>query len=139
MQLNWPPDPKPELPKKTGGAGIHALEQLGELQRKQNEIILSSSLDDLEQLMFKYQDLIKLSTSFNKLVKQQPASITKPVIPALNIKKTSSLYHQELSRHISEFAINYRLTQKTSMVSSQDLFAEYNRFLIKTKDSAASL
>ncbi|EER34716.1 conserved hypothetical protein [Candida tropicalis MYA-3404] len=133
------PDPKPELPKKTGGAGIHALEQLEELQRKQNEIILSSSLDDLEQLMFKYQDLIKLSTSFNKLVKQQPASITKPVIPALNIKKTSSLYHQELSRHISEFAINYRLTQKTSMVSSQDLFAEYNRFLIKNQGFGSEL
>ena len=46
-----------------GGGGIHALERLGELQRKQNEMILTTSLDDLEQLMFKYQDLIKLSTS----------------------------------------------------------------------------
>lgn len=133
------PDDKPEIQKKTGGAGIHALEQLGELQRKQNEIILSSSLDDLEQLMFKYQDLIKLSTSFNKLVKQQPAKISKPVIPALNIKKTSSLYHQELSRHISEFAINYRLTQKTSMISSQDLFAEYNRFLVQSQGFGSEL
>ncbi|RCK67372.1 Vacuolar protein-sorting-associated protein 36 [Candida viswanathii] len=132
------PDPKPEIQRK-GGAGIHALEQLGELQRKQNEIILSSSLDDLEQLMFKYQDLIKLSTSFNKLVKQQPTSSSKPVIPALNIKKTSSLYHQELSRHISEFAINYRLTQKTSMISSQDLFAEYNRFLIRNQGFGSEL
>ena len=37
--------------------------RLGELQRKQNEMILTTSLDDLEQLIFKYQDLIKLSTS----------------------------------------------------------------------------
>ncbi|CAX43670.1 vacuolar protein sorting protein, putative [Candida dubliniensis CD36] len=129
-----------------GGGGIHALERLGELQRKQNEIILTTSLDDLEQLMFKYQDLIKLSTSFNKLIKQPLSSTTTTtttksgvVIPALSIKKSSPLYHQELSRHISEFLINFKLTQKTSMISSQDLFAEYNRFLIRNQGFGSAL
>ena len=122
-----------------GGGGIHALERLGELQRKQNEMILTTSLDDLEQLMFKYQDLIKLSTSFNKLIKQPPSTTSGVVIPALSIKKSSPLYHQELSRHISEFSINFKLTQKTSMISSQDLFAEYNRFLIRNQGFGSEL
>ena len=107
--------------------------RLGELQRKQNEMILTTSLDDLEQLMFKYQDLIKLSTSFNKLIKQPPSTTSGVVIPAL-VLKSSPLYHQELSRHISEFSINFKLTQKTSMISSQDLFADIIGFLLETKD-----
>ncbi|KAL6452363.1 VPS36 Vacuolar protein-sorting-associated protein 36 [Candida maltosa Xu316] len=133
------PQVKKAQPLANKSVGIHALEQLGELQRKENERILSSSLDDLEQLMFKYQDLLKLSTSFNKLVIKSQDNLNLPVIPALNIKKNSSLYPQELSRHISEFLINFILTQRTSMISSQDLFAEYNRFLIRNQGFGTQL
>ncbi|KAK6457138.1 EAP30/Vps36 family-domain-containing protein [Scheffersomyces xylosifermentans] len=123
--------------------GIHGLEQLGEQQRKQNEMILSSSLGDLENLMFKSQDLIKLSNSFTKFIiaKRHPRAIptgTK-LVPPLDIKKTSSLYHKELSRHISEYSTNYELTKVSSMITSQDLFANYNRYLILTQGFGSEL
>ncbi|KAG7660548.1 VPS36 [[Candida] subhashii] len=128
------------------GFGIHALEQLGQQQRKQNELILSSSLDDLEQLMLKYQDLIKLSSSFNKFINNKKSTTTavttttnKQLIPSLNIKKTSTLYHQELSRHISEYTINYVLLKASSMITSQDLFANYNRFLVQSQGFGCEL
>ncbi|CAI5756438.1 unnamed protein product [Candida verbasci] len=120
--------------RKTNGAGIHALEQIGELQRIQNEVILSTSLDDIEQLMFKYQDLLKLSNSFG--LKQNANEF---VIPPLNIKKSSSLYHQELSRHISEYLVTYKLTTNSSMITSQDLYAEYNRFLVGSQGFGCEL
>lgn len=131
---------------KTGG--IHSLERIGELQRKQNELILTQSLEDLEQLMFKAQDLIKLSSSFGALVKRRK-NIPSATIPPLVISKNSSLYHQELARHISEYLLNFELTKITSMITLPDLFASYNRFrmlnegfgteLITTQDLSKSI
>lgn len=121
--------------KKTSGGGIRGLERIGEQQRQQNENILSSSLDDLEQLMFKFQDILKLSNSFSKLIINSNFRTfsNKTIIPSMNIKRTSTLYHQELSRHISEYLINYELTKSSSIITSQDLFANYNRYLIVTE------
>lgn len=119
------------------GGGIHGLEQIGEQQRKKNELVLSTSLEDLEQLMYKAQDLIKLSRSFSKLVKSN--NNINRIIPPLNIKKTSNLYHQELSRHISEYLTNFQLTKSSSMVTSQDLYANYNRYLISTQGFGTEL
>lgn len=117
-----------EVPKvKTGG--IHSLERIGQLQRKQNEIILTQSLEDLEQLMFKAQDLVKLSSSFGSLVKRRK-NTPSATIPPLVISRNSSLFHQELARHISEYLLNSELTKITSMISIPDLFASYNRFRI---------
>ncbi|EGW33166.1 uncharacterized protein SPAPADRAFT_60475 [Spathaspora passalidarum NRRL Y-27907] len=127
-------------PASSTGGGIHALEMLDEQQRRQNEIILSSSLNDLEQLMFKYQDLIKLSGSFNQFIKPNEHNKRVPTssqaIPSLNLKHSSP---QELSRHISEYLINYELTTTSSMITSQDLFANYNRFLINTQGFGCDL
>lgn len=120
------------------GGGIHGLEQIGEHQRRQNELVLTSSLDDLEQLMYKAQDLIKLSSSFSKLLKSSTQNITT-IIPPLNIKKTSHLYHQELARHISEYITNYLLTKSSSMITSQDLYANYNRYLVSTQGFGTEL
>ncbi|KAI3403627.2 VPS36 [Candida oxycetoniae] len=129
----------PKLTVTKSGAGIHGLEQIGEQQRKNNEIILSTSLDDLEQLMFKYQDLMKLSSSFSSLVSKSPARTMEKSIPPLSISKTSKLYHNELSRHISEYLTNFKLTKNTAMITLQDLFAEYNRYLVRCQGFACQL
>lgn len=110
--------------KSLPGGGIRNLEILSENQRKLNEHILSNSLNDLENLMFKYKDLIKLTENFMNSNK-----ITQKSIPPLNISKKSSLYLSELARHISEYTLNL-FTSSSSMITSQDLFAEYNRYLI---------
>lgn len=111
-------------------AGIHSLEQYGQQQRKRNELILTQSLEDLEQLMYKAQDLIKLSLTFGSLVKRKKAPTSAVPIPPLIINRTLSLYHQELARHISEYLLNFELTKITSMITIPDLFASYNRFQI---------
>lgn len=130
-----------EQVKKTSGGGIRGLERLGEQQRQQNENILSSSLNDLEQLMFKFQDILQLSNSFSKLIinTNYRTFSNKTIIPSMNIKRTSALYHQELSRHISEYLINYELTKSSSIITSQDLFANYNRYLIVTEGFGTEL
>ena len=133
---DYSPTPPPQQQIK--GGGIHGLEQIGEQQRKQNELVLSTSLEDLEQLMYKAQDLIKLSCSFGKLVKTTPQNINT-IIPPLNIKKTSNLYHQELARHISEYLTNFQLTKSSSMITSQDLYAYYNRYLVSTQGFGTDL
>lgn len=120
---------KEESRPKVKTGGIHSLERIGKLQRKQNEIILTQSLEDIEQLMFKAQDLIKLSSSFGSLVKRQK-NVPTATIPPLVIGKSSSLFHQELARHISEYLLNSELTKVTSMITIPDLFASYNRFRI---------
>ncbi|CUM66188.1 uncharacterized protein PRCAT00003846001 [Priceomyces carsonii] len=117
-------------PQRIKGGGIHGLEQIGEQKRRQNEIILSSSLDDLEQLMYKYLDLLNLSSSFSKLVNRK--SLNVDLIQPFNVKKSSNIYYKELSRHISEYLTNYELTKNSSMITSQDLFANINRFLVLT-------
>ena len=108
--------------------GIHGLEKIGEQQRRKNEVVLSNSLQDLEQLMHKYQDLLKLTVDFGRFVGPKPTA--DHIIPPMSIKKTSSLYPQELARHMSEYLTNYKLTKKSSMVTTQDLFASYNRYRV---------
>ncbi|ODV79792.1 putative vacuolar protein sorting protein [Suhomyces tanzawaensis NRRL Y-17324] len=124
-------------PQKQLGGGIFGLEKIGEQQRKTNEIILRDSVDDLEQLMFRFQDLMKLSTSFTKFINGKKSS--EVIIPPLAISKTSSLYHQELSRHISEYLVSFELTKRSSVVTSQDLYAKYNRYLVLTQGFGTEL
>ncbi|KAI5951923.1 VPS36 [Candida jiufengensis] len=128
---------QPKLEIKRTGAGIHALELIGEQQRKNNEVILSSSLEDLEQLMFKFKDILHLSSSFNGLINNK-VNITKS-LPPINISKSSNLYHNELSRHISEYLVNFKLIKNSSMITLQDLFADYNRFLVKSQGFGCEL
>lgn len=119
------------------GGGIHAIEQLGEQQRKLNELVLSSSLEDLEQLMYKAQDLIALSSSFLTLV--TPAAVAERLTPPLQLARTSKLYHRELARHISEYLHGVALTKPSAMVTTQDLFAAYNRHLSSTQGFGTEL
>lgn len=113
------------------GGGIHGLEQIGQQTRKQNATVLSDSLEDLDQLLNRAQDLIKLSIAFQPLIKNK-LQFTQ-IVPPLRIKKSSGLYHRELARHISEYCINGPLSRKLSMLSASDLFANYNRYLVMTQ------
>lgn len=124
-------DPAQKVQNTIHGGGIHGLEQIGEQRRQENETVLSSSLEDLDQLMHRAQDLIKLSTAFQPLIKRKVAY--KSIVPPLKIKKSSGLYHRELARHISEYCISGPLSKKLSMISTQDLFATYNRYLVMTQ------
>lgn len=131
--------PKREATPKMQSGGILGLEKIGEFQRKQNELILSLSLEDLEQLMYKAQDLMLLTSSFGILVKKKPKLNPTLTIPPLIVNKNSSLYRQELARHMSEYLLNYELTKVTSMITLQDLFASYNRFRISTQGFGTEL
>lgn len=134
----------PKTETRLKGGGIHSLQQLGEQQRKRNELVLSLLLEDLEQLMYKAQDLIKVSSSFGSLIKKQgkfskalpTGASTIPPIPA---NKSSSFYTEELARHICEYLLNTELTKTTSMITLQDTFASYNRYRIYTQGFGTEL
>lgn len=123
IKINQPEIIKENFP----GGGIRGLELLSEQQRQSNENILSNSLNDLENLMFKYKDLIKLTQNFTK---NNPRLTT--ITSLVNIDKKSSLYLPELARDISEYTLNL-FTSQSSMITSQDLFALYNRYLINSQ------
>ncbi|EGV61907.1 Vacuolar protein-sorting-associated protein 36 [Yamadazyma tenuis] len=112
-------------------SGIYRLQLISEQTRKQNEMTLSSSLEDLEQLMYKAQDLLKLSSSFNSFIKPRVQYNVK--LSALTVSKTSKIYHEELARHLSEYLTNYKLVKSSAMITLPDLFADYNRYLILTQ------
>lgn len=128
-------------PQKELVGGIRGLEKLDQLKRKQNEMVLSLSLDDFEQLMYKAQDILNLASTFKTVIKPQRHSfnIESKTMPPLLFNKSSSLYHQELLRHVSEFLLNFELTSVTSMITLQDLFASYNRFLILSQGFGTEL
>lgn len=130
-----------QSPQKDLVGGIRGLEKLDELKRKQNELVLSLSLDDFEQLMYKAQDILELASIFRTVIKPQRHTFPQgsSTIPPLVFNKSSRLYHQELARHISEFLLNYELTSMTSMITLQDLFASYNRFLILSQGFGSEL
>lgn len=138
LKLNASRDPSPQ---KDLPGGIRGLEKLDELKRKQNEDVLSLSLEDFKQLMKKAQDILNLVDSFQTVLKPQRILLTKhdTIIPQLNVNKSSRLYHQELARHISEFLLNFELTSVTSMVTLPALFASYNRFLILSQGFGCEL
>lgn len=123
---------QPKEENRIKGGGIHSLQQLGEQQRKRNEIVLSLSLEDLEQLMYKAQDLIKIGSSFGSLVKKQNKVPKIGQISPLPLNKSSSLYIEELARHLCEYLLNTELTKTTSMITVHDTFASYNRYRLYT-------
>lgn len=133
--------PREPDPQKDLVGGIRGLEKLDELKRQQNELILSLSLRDFEQLMYKAQDILGLASTFQSVLKPQRHTFGKATstIPPLNFNKSSNLYHQELARHISEFLLSFELTSMTSMITLQDLFASYNRFLILSQGFGTEL
>lgn len=129
--------PTQESTPRIQSRGIQGLVKIGEFQRKQNEIILSLSLEDLEQLMLKAQDILELASSFSSLIKTPKPLTTN--MPPLLVSLSLSIYHQELAQHMCEYLLNFKLTKSTSMITTQDLFASYNRFSILSQGFGAEL
>ncbi|CAN3374076.1 hypothetical protein DIURU_000551 [Diutina rugosa] len=113
---------------KVHGGGISGLEQLGEQRRQYNETVLTTSLDDLEQLMFKYEDLLKLTGQRTELIK-----------PPVKLKTSGSSYIPELARAISEYCLQHALTKRSAMITTQELFTQYNRYLVTTQGFGVKL
>ncbi|KAM9939383.1 hypothetical protein OXX80_001139 [Metschnikowia pulcherrima] len=129
--------PTRETTPKVQSRGIQGLVKIGELQRKQNELVLSSSLEDLEQLMDKAKEILELTSSFGSLIKKAPVPIIS--MPPLTVSPTSSIYHQELAQHMCEYLLTYVLTKPSSMITTQDLFASYNRFSVMSQGFGGDL
>lgn len=115
-------------PPKVLGGGILGLEQLGEQRRRYNESVLTTLLDDLEQLMFKYEDLLKLTGQRTELIK-----------PPIKLKTLGALYIPELARAISEYCLQHALTKRLAMITTQELFTQYNRYLVTTQGFGVTL
>lgn len=132
-------------PSETGPAprrhvvrGIQGLEQHNEMTRSENARVLQLLLADLDVLMHRAQDLLVLSSSFRPIL-ARPASKRGTVMSPMPLDRASKIYHQELARHVSEFLLTNELTRVTSMVTTQDLFASYNRFCAASQGFGLSL
>lgn len=119
----------PMAPAPSGG--ILGLERLGEQRRKHTELVLTLLLNDLEQLMFKFEDLLKVTGATG-------AALT-PVLPPRAMGAASQVYVPELARQLSEFCHNFELVRTSSMVTTQELYTKYNRFLVSTQGFGAEL
>lgn len=125
-------NPPPE--NRLSGGGIVALQQQREHQRRRNEHVLSTSLADLDQLMYKAQDLARLTSSFGLQAPPSPALTLPP-----HLSPNLLLYHPELARHMSEFLLSHVLKSSTLMVTLPDFFALYNRHILYARGIAAQL
>ncbi|CCH42543.1 Vacuolar protein-sorting-associated protein 36 [Wickerhamomyces ciferrii] len=119
----------------TIGFGIHKLAQQEEIKTKKNELIINSSLDDLQALLNKANEILELTESFKKINPQdgQPKitninQVTKNLLNESNDSTSQKLYLQEISRQLSDFLINDRiLEEEGGIITMIDLYALYNR------------
>ncbi|ANB15638.1 ESCRT-II subunit protein VPS36 [Sugiyamaella lignohabitans] len=145
--------------------GIHGLQQAGERSRQQRQEILGSALDDLQGLMSRAQDLIKLAEQYAHHLEKEEMSSNNASLSARKALRQSSqalgldstivtkemahdpeVFHSELARQLAEFLDNSGiLAREGGVITLFDLFAIYNRArgfsLISPKDlySAAEL
>jgi ESCRT-II complex subunit VPS36 len=118
--------------------GLHRLTQLEENRTRKNEQIINSSLDDLQTLLAKANEIRGLIESFKRLETGDDASQAK-IIPTINQVTQSilrdpskedqkRLYLQEISRQLSDFLITDKtLEQEGGIITLIDLYALYNR------------
>jgi ESCRT-II complex subunit VPS36 len=133
------------------GPGIHGLEQMGERHRQKNQEVLGDALADLEALMQRAKDVVKLAESYARHLEREELSnsngtsavafearkalrqssealglsssiITKEMAPGQEI------FHEELARQVADFLDRGGLLAKEGGVMTLvDLFAIYNR------------
>ncbi|KAI1079112.1 Vps36-domain-containing protein [Whalleya microplaca] len=133
--------------KKT--AGIAGLEQMGLDRRKNNELVIGSSFEDLEALMASAKDIVALAESFarqvnggadgatseaNALLAESASQLglvtTKDIVGGGSGSGSESLYLSELSRNLAEFLTDDArgvLKKAGGIVSLVDLWAMFNR------------
>ncbi|KAH9888154.1 EAP30/Vps36 family-domain-containing protein [Xylariomycetidae sp. FL2044] len=133
--------------KKT--AGIAGLEQMGLDRRKNNELVIGSSFEDLEALMASAKEIVALAESFarqvnggagsatseaNALLAESASQLglvtTKDIVGGGSGSGSESLYLSELSRNLAEFLTDDArgvLRKAGGIVSLVDLWAMFNR------------
>lgn len=129
---------QPQSSGSTLGFGIHSLAKQQELKTFKNEQIINSSLDDLQALLNKANEILELTESFKKLsntdnnLHQRSLTtinqVTKDLLYDSNNESQKKLYLQEISRQLSDFLINDSvLEQQGGIVTLLDLYALFNR------------
>ncbi|GAV52572.1 hypothetical protein ZYGR_0AG05630 [Zygosaccharomyces rouxii] len=123
----------PLLETKLGKIGITSLEQSGETQLLNNDIIFNNALTDLNRLMALANDIERLYTGISpKLLGERKEGSHKPLL-ILDREKfyNKSLFLDEIAREIYEFAISEFKAEKERlgyvMVTLVDLYAMYNK------------
>ncbi|KAI1487910.1 EAP30/Vps36 family-domain-containing protein [Biscogniauxia mediterranea] len=133
--------------KKT--AGIAGLEQMGLDRRKNNELVIGSSFEDLEALMASAKEVVALAESFarqvnggadsatseaNALLAESASQLglvtTKDIVGGGGSSGSESLYLSELSRNLAEFLTDDArgvLRKAGGIISLVDLWAMFNR------------
>ncbi|KAI0600076.1 EAP30/Vps36 family-domain-containing protein [Biscogniauxia sp. FL1348] len=132
--------------KKT--AGIAGLEQMGLDRRKNNELVIGSSFEDLEALMASAKEVVALAESFARQVNggadsatseanallaesaSQLGLVTTKDIVGGGSSGSESLYLSELSRNLAEFLTDDArgvLRKAGGIISLVDLWAMFNR------------
>jgi ESCRT-II complex subunit VPS36 len=123
--------------KKQLSFGIHSITQTENIKNEKNQEIINSSLDDLDALLTKADEISELISSFRQL--NQDSEDNRPFFKdsdTLSIVnnlssgdlKSRRLYIQEISRKISEFLINDGiLDEQGGIITLLDLYALFNR------------
>ncbi|CAJ2512428.1 Uu.00g054430.m01.CDS01 [Anthostomella pinea] len=136
-------------PGRTKTAGIAGLEKMGLDRRKNNELVIGSSFEDLEALMASAKEIIALAESFarqvnggtdggtseaNALLAESATQLglvtTKDIVGGGGGSGSESLYLSELSRNLAEFLTDDArgvLKKAGGIVSLVDLWAMFNR------------
>lgn len=131
-------------PKPNRGFGIAGLERRDQEVRKNNEVIIGNSFEDLSALMASAKEIIQLAETFSKQMyrttteDQDSSSDPASLLSQLNLTTTrdmlgnssSPLYLNELSRQLAEFLTDDTrgiLKSEGGIISLVDLWAVFNR------------
>lgn len=131
-------------PKPARGFGIAGLERRDQEVRKNNEVIIGNSFEDLSALMASAKEIIQLAETFSKQMNrsssedQDNSSDPASLLSQLNLTTTrdmlgsssTPLYLNELSRQLAEFLTDDTrgiLKSEGGIISLVDLWAVFNR------------
>uniref|UniRef100_A0A060T3W0 Vacuolar protein-sorting-associated protein 36 n=1 Tax=Blastobotrys adeninivorans TaxID=409370 RepID=A0A060T3W0_BLAAD len=127
------------------GPGLHGLEQVGERHKQKNEEVLESALGDLEGLMSRAKEVVKLAENYARYLEKTESSsdvntsarrLLRESSEALGLNSSvvtkemaheQETFHAELARQIAEFLQNGVLAREGGIIDLVDLFAIYNR------------
>ncbi|CDO51399.1 hypothetical protein DV113_002293 [Geotrichum candidum] len=134
--------------------GIHGLQLSTEHERDHNKQVLGSALEDLNSLMLRAQEVVRLAESYAKVLDKQDTPEARKARQALqystqalgisSIDSTTSTddatFHAELARQIADFLLSVApspsgnarmaegvLASEGGIITLIDLFAVYNR------------
>lgn len=138
-------EPSQDSVQRPGGVGIAGLERRGLQARKQNELVIGNSFEDLEALMASAKEIVALAETLAResgMATNDSAAETSAVLSesaaALGMVTTKdmlssgseNLYISELARDLAEYLTDDRkgiLQREGGIMSLIDLWAVFNR------------